>query len=54
MYSKELPIAELNAFASLLAERVRAYFQDGQHRREFEAWYKERYGIDYVWKDGTA
>lgn len=40
---------QLKALASGVAERVSKYFQDPQHRKEFEAWYLERYGKPYKW-----
>lgn len=33
-----------------LCGRVKAFFQDKEHRRDFEAWYKKTYGKPYVWK----
>ena len=30
---------QAKAFASLLARSVREFFQDEQHRKEFEEWY---------------
>lgn len=33
-----------------LFRRVESYFQDKQHRREFEAWFQKKYGKPYVWK----
>lgn len=38
------------AFASLLARSVREFFQDEQHRKEFEEWYLKKYGKSYVWE----
>lgn len=42
---------EESALCSLLAERVKAYFQDPEHRKEFEDWYKQKYGKDYEWRN---
>lgn len=42
--------AQLNAMGRTLARTVREYFKDPAHRREFEAWYLDRYGKPYVWK----
>lgn len=45
--------AQAKAASLLLAQRVRAYFTDEQHRREFEDWYLKKYGIPYSWKKIT-
>jgi len=42
--------AQLRAMGRTLARKVREYFRDPEHRRQFEAWYLERYGKPYVWK----
>lgn len=41
---------QAKAFASLLARSVREFFQDEQHRKEFEEWYLKKYGKSYVWE----
>ena len=41
---------QAKAFASLLARSVREFFQDEQHRKEFEEWYLKKYGKPYVWE----
>ena len=33
-----------------LARIVTEYYQDKQHRKEFETWCKKTYGKPYVWK----
>ena len=33
-----------------LMSRVREYFQDAQHRKDFEKWYEKKYGKQHVWK----
>lgn len=38
------------ALALLLAQEVREYFKDPEHRKEFERWYLEKYGLPYEWK----
>ena len=38
------------ALALLLAQEVREYFKDPEHRKEFERWYLEKYGKPYEWK----
>lgn len=30
-----------------LMEKVRAYFEDKEHEKAFEKWYKDKYGEDY-------
>lgn len=49
-----LPVLEESTMISYLAKAVKAYFQDEQHRRDFEKWHKETYGTDYIWKDGKT
>lgn len=41
-----------NSLGRILARTVSHYFEDKEHRREFEAWYEETYGKKYVWKKG--
>ncbi len=41
---------QAKAFASLLTRSVREFFQDEQHRKEFEEWYLKKYGKSYEWK----
>jgi hypothetical protein len=38
------------SFCASLVKRVEAYFQDEEHRRRFEEWYKKKYGKDYEWR----
>lgn len=40
---------QAKAFASLLTRSVREFFQDEQHRKEFEEWYLKKYGKPYEW-----
>ena len=42
--------AQLKALGATIAEKVRLYFKDPDHRRKFEAWYLRRYGKPYTWK----
>lgn len=42
--------AQARAASLLIAQRVRDYFKDEDHRAEFERWYEERYGKKYAWK----
>jgi hypothetical protein len=36
----------------LLSKTVTEYLADEKHRREFESWYLEQYGVEYQWKNG--
>lgn len=45
---------QARALSLLLAQTVREYFRDPQHRAEFECWYEARYGKKYVWKKVPA
>ena len=42
--------SQLKSFSRLMYKRIRMYFTDPQHRKEFEAWYFEKYGKKYEWK----
>lgn len=42
---------ELTTFAHALVRRVHAYYQDPEHRKEFEDWYKQKYGKEYEWRN---
>lgn len=42
--------AQARAASLLVAQKVRDYFKDAEHRAEFERWYLEKYGKLYVWK----
>lgn len=46
--------AQAKAASLLLAQRVREFFKDEQHRQEFEIWYLKRYGRPYEWKGISA
>lgn len=37
----------------LLSKTVHQYLSDKTHRRDFERWYRERYGVEYQWKNGV-
>lgn len=41
------PKMEESALGSLLAKRVKAYFQDKEHQKEFEEWYLKKYGKQF-------
>jgi len=45
---------QARALSLLLAQKVRTYFKDEQHRKEFEDWYEKRYGKKYTWQKVTA
>lgn len=42
--------AQAEALCLLLAQKVREYYADEEHRKKFERWYEERYGTKYEWK----
>ena len=42
--------AQLKALDLTVAEKVREYFKDPAHRRQFEVWYMEKHGKPYVWR----
>lgn len=46
----ELTQQKLRSFCRDLARRVRRYYADEEHRKEFEEWYFKKYGKQYVWK----
>lgn len=41
--------AQARSLSLLLAQRVREYFKNEQHRKEFEVWYIKKYGKPYQW-----
>lgn len=41
--------AQARAASLLLVQRVRDYFKDSNHRKEFEQWYLKKYGTPYEW-----
>ena len=41
---------KFEVFAFVLAKRVEKYFQDDEHKRQFEEWYREKYGKEYEWR----
>lgn len=45
--------AQARAASLLLVQRVREYFTDEGHRKEFEDWYEQKYGKKYTWKKVT-
>jgi hypothetical protein len=42
--------AQASALGMTLAEKVRGFYKNEQHRKEFELWYKQKYGKPYQWK----
>lgn len=40
----------MNSFCRELRRRVRRYYADREHRKEFEEWYFQKYGKQYQWK----
>lgn len=43
-------LLEESPFCTILAKKVEDYFRDEEHRRQFEEWYKKKYGKDYEWR----
>ena len=39
-----------NNVARILARTVKEYLKEPAHRKEFEEWYRDKYGKEYVWK----
>ena len=42
--------AKADAIMKLLRKGIRGYFTEVDNQRDFEAWYKEKYGEEYQWK----
>lgn len=40
----------LGSFCRELGRRIRNYYADKEHRKEFESWYLQEYGEPYRWK----
>lgn len=40
----------MNSFCRELMRKVRQYYSNGEHRKEFEEWYLQKYGKPYEWK----
>jgi hypothetical protein len=34
-----------------LMDRVKDYFQEEDHKRKFEEWYRRKYGKEYEWRN---
>lgn len=43
-------LLEKKPVGSILMKKVEDYFKDQERRRQFEEWYKKKYGKDYKWK----
>lgn len=41
---------KLNRLARILYRTVYRYYEDAEHRKEFEKWYLREYGTPYHWK----
>ena len=41
---------EEKPICSILHKKVEDYFRDEEHRRQFEEWYKQKYGKSYIWR----
>lgn len=41
---------KLNRLARILYRTVYRYYEDAEHRKEFEEWYLREYGVPYHWK----
>lgn len=42
---------EESALCALLVQKVKEHFQNEDNRKEFEIWYKQKYGKDYEWRN---
>lgn len=40
-----------NPFCDILMRKVSDYYKDEEHRKQFEKWYREKYGKEYEWRD---
>lgn len=43
-------LLEEKPFCTILAKKVEDYFRDETHRKQFEEWYKQKYGKEYEWR----
>lgn len=44
---------ELESVCRTIAERVQQFMLSEVNKKSFEAWYRERYGREYDWKEQT-
>mgnify|MGYP000996676789 CR=1 FL=1 len=42
-----------NKLGRVLKKTVTQYFENLEHRREFEKWHLSKYGTEYQWKGGN-
>lgn len=49
----ELKSGDAKLFARYIAKDIQEYFKTEEHRKEFEEYYFEKYGKEYVWKVGV-
>lgn len=47
---KNMQEEKLNRLARILYRAVSRYYEDPEHRKEFEAWHLREYGTPYHWK----
>lgn len=40
-----------NPFCDILMRKVSDYFKNEEHRKQFEEWYRQKYGKEYEWRD---
>ena len=40
-------LLEEKPIASILVRKVENYFRDEEHRKQFEEWYRRKYGKEY-------
>lgn len=52
MSSSPLEESTKKRIGRLLAQTVSRYLENIEHRREFEEWYFQKYGVKYQWKIG--
>lgn len=43
-------LLEEKPICTILAKKVQDYFKDEKHKREFEEWYRKKYGKEYEWR----
>ena len=46
-----IPEQDVISFSTTIARKVKSYFSDETHRKDFEKWYEEKHGTPYVWED---
>lgn len=43
-------LLEEKPICTILIKKVEDYFRDEEHRRQFEEWYRKKYGKEYEWR----